>query len=118
LLDEIDEAHKTIYESHPEVSFKAFSGDALPSKRSDAGYESRKKCLIQNGGESFQPVIDFADERQSDSQWHHRIQSGRVVDVLDAAILALTARESAGTYSTLPDDADPTCDPSIIYPEI
>lgn len=116
LLNEFDTAHKTLYESHPEVCFKAYHGDNLPSKKSDAGFEVRKKCLIKNGGESFQPVIELADERQANSQWHHRIQSGRVDDVLDAAIIALTARESAGSYSTLPKDANPACDPSIVYP--
>jgi len=116
LLDEFDTVYETFYESHPEVCFKAYHGDDLPSKKNDAGLKVRKECLIKNGGESFQPVIDLVNERQANSQWHHRIQSGRVDDVLDAAILALTARESAGTYSTLPADADPTRDPSIIYP--
>ncbi len=118
LLDEFDTAHETLYESHPEVCFKAYNGEGLPSKKSDVGFGARKECLIKNGGESFQPVLDLVDERQANSQWHHRIQSGRVDDVLDAAILALTARESAGTYSTLPDDVDPTCDPSIVYPGV
>ena len=116
LLDEFETACATVYESHPEVCFKAYHGDNLPSKKNDAGFEARKKCLIKYGGDSFQPVIDLADERKTNSQWHHRIQSGRVEDVLDAAILALTARESAGSYSTFPTDADPTCDPSIVYP--
>jgi len=116
LLDEFDTARETVYESHPEVCFKAYHDDDLPSKKSDGGFEARKDCLITNGGELFQPVADLVDERQANSQWHHRIQSGRVDDVLDAAILALTAREAAGNYSTFPDDADPTCDPSIVYP--
>lgn len=116
LLDEVEAAHEKVYESHPEVCFKAYHSDDLPSKKSDSGFEARKECLIKNGGESFQPVIDLVDERQANSQWHHRIQSGRVDDVLDAAVLALTARESAGSYSTLPKDADPACDPSIVYP--
>ncbi|WP_135304836.1 DUF429 domain-containing protein [Haloarcula amylovorans] len=116
VLDEFDTAHETIYESHPEVCFKAYYGDDLPSKKSDAGFETRKQCLIKHGDESFQPVLDLVDERRTNSQWHHRIQSGRVDDVLDAAILALTSRESNGAYSTLPADADPTRDPSIVYP--
>ena len=116
LLNEFDAARETVYESHPEVCFKAYNGDDLPSKKSDAGFKARKDCLVKNGGKSFQPVLDLVDERQVNSQWHHRIQSGRVDDVLDAAILALTARESAGTYSTLPSDADPTRDSSIVYP--
>jgi len=116
LLNEFETARETVYESHPEVCFKAYHGDDLPSKKSDAGFHARKECLIKNGGESFQPVLDLVDDRQANSQWHHRIQSGRVDDVLDAAILALTARESDGSYSTLPKDADPTRDPSIVYP--
>ena len=118
LLDEFENARERVYESHPEVCFKAYYGDDLPSKKSDAGFEARKECLLKNGGESFQPVLDLADERRANSQWHHRIQSGRVDDVLNAAILALTARESTGDYSTLPDDADPACDPSIVYPSV
>lgn len=116
LLDEFDTARETVYESHPEVGFKAYHGDELPSKKSDAGFKARKECLGKNGGNSFQPVLDLVDQRQTNSSWHHRIQSGRVDDVLDAAILALTARESADTYLTLSDNADPTCDPSIVYP--
>ncbi len=116
LLDEFDTARETLFESHPEVCFKAYNGGDLPSKKSNAGFEARKKCLIKNGGESFQPVVELADERQANSCWHHRIQSGRVDDVLDAAILALTARDSNGNYSTLPADADPPRDPSIVYP--
>ena len=117
LLEEFETARETIYESHPEVCFKIYQGEDLPSKKNDAGFETRKDCLIKNGGESFQPVIDIIDERRANSCWHHRIQSGRVDDVLDAAILALTARESAGSYPTLPDGADPTCEPSIVYPD-
>jgi len=116
LLDEFETARETVYESHPEVCFKAYHDDDLPSKKSNAGFEARKDCLIKNGGGSFQPVLDLVDERKANSSWHHRIQSGRVDDVLDAAILALTARDSNGTYSTLPNDTDPTCDPSIVYP--
>jgi predicted RNase H-like nuclease len=116
LLDEVEAARETVYESHPEVCFKAYHGDELPSKKTNAGFQARKDCLIKNGGESFQPVLDLVDQRQTNSSWHHRIQSGRVDDVLDAAILALTARESTGDYSILPDNADPTCDPSIVYP--
>ncbi|MFA9516867.1 DUF429 domain-containing protein [Halopenitus sp. H-Gu1] len=116
LLDEFEAVCETVYESHPEVCFKAYHGDDLPSKKSDEGFKARKDCLIKNGGESFQLVLDLVDERETSSQWHHRIQSGRLDDVLDAAILALTARESAGSYSTLPQEADPTCEPSIVYP--
>ena len=116
LLNEFDPVREMVFESHPEVCFRAYHGDNLPSKKSDAGFEARKKCLTENGGEAFQPVIDLVDERRTNSQWHHRIQSGRVDDVLDAAILALTARESAGSYSTLPNDANPSCNPSIVYP--
>jgi len=116
LLEEIPAAHERVYESHPEVCFKALHGDDLPSKTDEAGFEARKSCLVKHGGESFQPVLDFVAERRANSQWHHRIQSGRVDDVLDAAVLALTARTTAGDYPTLPDDADPSCDPSIVYP--
>jgi predicted RNase H-like nuclease len=116
LLEAIPEGHETIYESHPEVCFKALHGDDLPSKTDEAGFEARKSCLINHGGESFQPVLDFVAERRANSQWHHRIQSGRVDDVLDAAVLALTARTTAEDYPTLPADADPSCNPSIVYP--
>jgi hypothetical protein len=61
-------------------------------------------------------VLDFVAERRTNSQWHHRVQSGRVDDVLDAAVLALTARATAGDYPTLLADADPSCDPLIVYP--
>lgn len=116
LLDKVENAHETVYESHPEVCFKAYHGDDLPSKKTDAAFNARKDCLIKNGGGSFQPVIDLVDQRQTNSSWHHRIQSDHVNDVLDAAILAPTVRESSGDYSTLPDGADPTCNSSIVYP--
>lgn len=116
LLDEITDAREIVYESHPEVCFKSLHGDDLPSKNEDAGFEVRKTCLIEHGGESFQPVVEFVTERRGNSQWHHRIQSGRIDDVLDAAVLALTARTTAGDYPTLPKNANPSSDPSIVYP--
>jgi predicted RNase H-like nuclease len=116
LLEAIPATHETVYESHPEVCFKALHGDDLPSKTDGAGFEARTSCLATHGGESFQPVLDFVTERRANSQWHHRLQSGRVDDVLDAAVLALTARITAGDYPTLPADVDPTNDPAIVYP--
>lgn len=59
LLDEFDTAHETVYESHPEVCFRAYHGDDLPSKKSEPGFEARKECLSENGGTSFQPVLDL-----------------------------------------------------------
>lgn len=61
--DEFGTARETVYESHPEVCFKAYHGADLPSKNSDAGVEARNDGLIKNGGTSFQPVVDLVDER-------------------------------------------------------
>jgi len=116
LLTEFETARETVYESHPEVCFTAYYGDDLPPKDTVTGFETRKECLIKHGGESFQPIVDLADDRHTNSCWHHRIQSGRVDDVLDAAVLTLTARDSTGSHPTLPAGADPTCEPSIVYP--
>ncbi|WP_222912745.1 hypothetical protein [Natrinema sp. SYSU A 869] len=60
--------HETVYESHPEVCFKAYHGDDLPSKKSDADFKARKDCLIENGGKSFQPVLNIVEERGINSQ--------------------------------------------------
>ncbi|WP_436908192.1 DUF429 domain-containing protein [Halosimplex marinum] len=116
LLTEIDDAQTTVYESHPEVCFRAFSEGGLPSKTSTEGISRRQQILQAHGGDAFSSVVEFVESRRESSEWHQRIQSGRLDDVLDAAVLALTAREANGMYSTFPAGADPATDPSIVIP--
>lgn len=75
LLGESDGAREMIYESHPEVCFKAFCGEALPSKKTLEGFSNRKDCLLKHDEDAFQPVVDLVDERQENSQWFHRRSS-------------------------------------------
>lgn len=84
-------------------------------QRTKAGFKARNERVSKHGGESSQPVKYLVGDRRTNSCWHHRIQSGRVDDVLNAAVLALTARDSTDNYLTLPAGADSPCDPLIVY---
>ncbi|KAB1193632.1 DUF429 domain-containing protein [Haloferax sp. MBLA0076] len=133
-LQENADAREKIYESHPEVCFDDLSDDELSSKSDGDGVEARLNVLKQatSGSETledlYDEVEDVVEERSENAEWHHRISKGRVDDVLDAAVLAVTAakiglqdRSDDTDYPTLPDD--PTEDEElggipmeIVYP--
>jgi predicted RNase H-like nuclease len=117
-LDAHPGAEERIYESHPEVCYAAFADRddaALGSKRDPDGIDDRLAVLDAVDERVATQVRDVVDERRDGSKWHYRIQSGRLDDVLDAAVLALTAKR--GSFDVLPDDRDADDRQVIVYPD-
>jgi len=118
-LDAHPGAETRVYESHPEVCYAAFAArtdaDDLGSKRESEGQDARLAILDAVDEWFGTQVRAFVDERRDGAQWHHRIQSGRLDDVLDAAVLALTARE--GSFGVLPAGRDADDRQVIVYPD-
>jgi predicted RNase H-like nuclease len=117
-LDARPEAEAQVFESHPEVCYAAFAArvdaDDPGSKRETEGLDARL-AILDAVDEGFgERIRGFVEDRRADPQWHHRIQSGRLDDVLDAAVLALTARE--GSFGVLPADRDADDRQVIVYP--
>jgi len=97
LLREVPEAREVFAESHPEVCFRAFAGTTLDhSKRVAAGYAERMRALATFDREAA-PTVQQAAEATADSEV-------AVHDVLDAVVLAYTARPGPGSLRTLPPD--------------
>lgn len=117
-LDEYPAAAERVYESHPEVCYAQFAAreDAADpgSKRSAGGLDARLSILEAVDGGFGAAVREFVEARRADAQWHHRIQSGRLDDVVDAAVLALTAKRSS--FGVLPADRDADDEGVIVYP--
>lgn len=110
LLRDDDEARETILESHPEVCFAVFyPGETLPSKHDNTGAEERLRAL-GTVDESVPAVYDdlVATQIESRPSWSRRIGNANRDDLLDALVLALTAKRGAGNYKRLP--ADPPTD--------
>lgn len=127
-LREYDAAREKVYESHPEVCFAELTDGDLQSKTMGDGIDERLAVLEADCG-LHKPVADLVGKRRDNAEWHRRISKGRVDDVLDAAILALTAkqldlgpREEQDEYPALPEDRDAGTDtemdiePEIVYP--
>jgi predicted RNase H-like nuclease len=101
LLQNVPETRGVVAESHPEVCFRAFAGDPLSySKRTAAGYAERMATLA-----SYDPDAAPTVQRVAEATGGHEV---RVDDVLDAVVLAYTARPGGGELRTLP--ADPPVD--------
>lgn len=117
-LDAHPEAEAQVYESHPEVCYAHFAArtgaDDPGSKLETGGLDARLSILDTIDGAFGAQVRRFVESRRDDSQWHHRIQSGRLDDVLDAAVLALTAGE--GSFGVLPEERDVDDRQVIVYP--
>lgn len=114
------EAEDRIYESHPEVCYGQFTKqegvESIGSKQNPDGIDDRID-LLEMVNEGFgSEVREFINERRDGAAWHQRIQSGRIDDVLDAAVLALTAKEADGTFAVFPEERDVTDRRVIIYP--
>lgn len=118
-LRENADAREKIYESHPEVCFADLSGDELTSKSDGDGIAARLDVLkhATSGSEPlealYHEVEDLVEERSTNAEWHHRISKGRVDDVLDAAVIAVTAakidlqpRSDDADYPALPNDPE------------
>lgn len=124
-LQEYDAALEKTYESHPEICFNELTGGSQHSKDSEEGRKERLKTL-EKDDELHGKVSDVGHKREENAEWHHRISQGRLDDVLDAAVLALTARELelglrnvGGQYPALPQAISPEKDHDLgINPEI
>ncbi|PSP77341.1 DUF429 domain-containing protein [Halobacteriales archaeon QS_1_68_20] len=127
-LRTVDEARAVVYESHPEVCFATLAGEQLPKKDTDVGFERRLDVLADVDPAVGRDVREFTDRRRDgNAEWHHRIRAGRLDDVLDAAVLAVTgkriglSRRGDGSYPALPAGDDPPQDGEglpmeIVYP--
>lgn len=102
LLAELPEARTVVAEAHPEVCFRAFAGEPLEhSKRRAAGYAERMRALAD-----YDRDAPLAVQRAAEDSAGHDVA---VDDVLDAVVLAYTARPGPGELRTLPPD--PPTDP-------
>lgn len=118
LQENRDDAEGVVRESHPEVCFQALNGDdGLGPKSDEDGIANRKDVLCDQ--------LDIDDQECHDvvaslTEPDYARLSGED-DVLDAMVLAVTARKVAdGECSTLPENPskDDRCLPmEIVYPE-
>jgi len=99
LLQNVPEARQVFAESHPELCFLAFAGDPLEhSRRYAGGYAERMRTLAGYDRDA-PPAVQAAAEATDG----HDV---RVEDVLDATVLAYTARPGPGELRSLPPDHD------------
>ena len=123
-LQRHDEALSKTYESHPELCFRALADRELESNDTEDGLEERQE-LLESGTPLCEHVQELLDERE-DAEWHHRISKVRRDDVLDAAVLADTAKrlelspnQTRGDYPALPNGYETGYDSTLgMYPEI
>jgi len=109
LLQNVPEARTAFAESHPEVCFRAFAGEPLEySKRYASGYAERMRTLAGYDRDA-PPAVQAAAE----STGAHEVG---VDDVLDATVLAYTARPGDGKLRSLPPE--PGTDPKGLPMEI
>lgn len=118
-LEEHPDAAYKVFESHPEVCFAKLMNDQLnlPSKNTDEGRDKRLRILREEAPEFGRDINKFVRDRLNDPVWHQKIQSGRVNDVIDAAVLALTAKlATERDFPRLPSYGDYDTPPVIIHP--
>jgi predicted RNase H-like nuclease len=97
LLRNVPEARETFVESHPEVCFRAFAGEPLQySKKTAAGYAERMRTLAGYEADA-PPVVQSVAEATGGEEI-------AVDDVLDAVVLAYTARPGPGELRSLPPE--------------
>jgi predicted RNase H-like nuclease len=93
-----------VVEGHPEVCFRALAGRPLQhSKRDAAGVEERLSVLENVDG------YDARDWRELARTLRHADHRVGLDDLLDATVLALTARARADRRWTLPTDPETDC---------
>jgi len=111
LLQNVPEARHAFAEAHPELCFRAFAGEPLShSKLTAAGYAERLRTLVEFDADAA-PTVQAAAEATGG----HDVG---VDDVLDALVLAYTARPGPGELHTVPSNppTDPTGLPMrIVY---
>lgn len=107
-LDEFPEAIDTVRESHPEVCFAALNDDDPMEyrKSTDEGLEERKNVL-RGEDEALKAVYEGAVETFIDHPpWARRMSKNAKDDILDALVLAHTARMGEAQLETLPEDPE------------
>ncbi len=83
-----------VFESHPEICFLRFAGEALPPKRGRLGIHRRRELIcacVRDAAITLDAILEST--RRCDL---------RVDDLLDAAVLALSAALPAGKLEQLP----------------
>jgi predicted RNase H-like nuclease len=97
LLRTVPEARQAFAESHPEVCFRAFAGSPLQhSTRTAGGYAERMKALATFDTDA-PPVVQRVAEAVAEADV-------TIADVLDAVVLAYTARPGPAPLRSLPPD--------------
>jgi predicted RNase H-like nuclease len=98
LLQEVPEAAAVVRSTHPELCFRAFAGDPLEhSPATAAGYAERMRTLAKRDRDA-PPVV----QKVAEATAGHDVP---VEAVLDAVVLAYTARPGDGALRTLPAEA-------------
>ena len=101
LLRNVPEARTAFREAHPEVCFRALAGEPLAhSKRKAGGYAERMRILASHDTDA-PPIVQAVAEATDGADV-------AVDDVIDALVLAYTARPANAPLRTLP--ADPPTD--------
>lgn len=90
--------------------------ESIGSKQRTDGIDARVNVLETVNAGFGGEVREFINERREGAEWHQRIQSGRLDDVLDAAVLALTAKEADGEFAVFPEERAATDQRVIVYP--
>lgn len=129
-LQQFEDATEKFYESHPEVCFAEFRADRFSGKKTPEGRRERLE-ILEADADLHEAVTEIVREREDGTDWHDRISKSRLDDVIDAAILALTAKElnlsprtGNNEHPALPEETEPEMDevlciyPEIIYPNI
>ena len=103
LLSEVPEARDAVGEARPALCFHAFAGASPEHPRATAGgYAERMRALAEFDADA-PPTLQSAAEDVAGTDV-------RIEDVLDAALLAYTARPGPGELRTLPAEAEATTD--------
>jgi len=87
----------TVRESHPEVCFATLSesGPVMSDKTDGEGME-RRLSILETVSPSYRNAFEGLEEEvNSKAAWKRRIGVGMLDDVVDALVLAATARECA-----------------------
>jgi len=106
-LRDTTEAQDTILESHPEVCFKALAEESLSSKHVDDGLYARQE-LLEEVDESIEGVYDsFVEEFiKGQPSWARRIGTSNRDDLLDAMVLAITAKFGDNGFERILDQTN------------
>lgn len=106
-LRDTTEAQGTVLESHPEVCFKTLAEEGLSSKHGDHGVQARRE-LLEETDESVEGVYNEFVEEYINKQppWARRIGTSNRDDLLDAMVLALTAKFGDSGFERILDRAD------------